>query len=193
MHNPIVISGPSGVGKGTLIKMLLEKFPNLFQLSVSLTTRAPRGTEKNGVEYLFVSKEDFNQEISKHSFLEYCEVHGNFYGTHKGQVKEIMEKGKICIMEIDVQGAEKIKNSGLPINTLFITPPDMETLKERLTGRGTDAPEAIAKRLKNAEGELKVSKESKVYDHFLVNGVLEKTWEDLIGMINKLYGLELKL
>lgn len=97
-HRPLVISGCSGVGKGTLIKFLLEKYPEVFELSISYTTRRPRQGEVHGREYYFVTKEEFQKEIEKDVFAEYCEVHGNFYGTHKGKLNEIVEKGRVFIL-----------------------------------------------------------------------------------------------
>jgi len=184
---PLVIAGPSGVGKGTLVKWLLTTFPDKFELSVSYTTRAPREGEINGREYTFVTKEEFLQEIAKNSFLEYCDVHGNFYGTHKGKVREIIEKNKICILEIDVQGAKKIKDSGTPCNFIFIKPPSIEILKQRLTMRGTDKEEAIVVRLRNAEIEIQFFEDSNIFNHHIINEHLDFTKRDLLALITKLY------
>jgi guanylate kinase len=130
-----VIAGPSGVGKGTLINMLLKKYPNIFGFSVSHTTRSPREGEVEGVSYYFTSKEKMQQEIEQGLFLEHANVHGNFYGTSKIAVKKVQEQEKICILDIDIQGVQQVKASGIQGKYLFISPPSMEELEQRLRGR----------------------------------------------------------
>jgi len=187
-EKPLIIAGPSGVGKGTLVKWLINTYPDKFQMSVSYTTRKPREGEVHAREYYFVTKEEFMQEVAKNSFLEYCEVHGNFYGTHKGVVRQIIERNKICILEIDVQGAQKIYDSGVGCNYVFLKPPSIDALKQRLNIRGTDNEEAILIRLKNAEIELKFFEDnSKIFTNSVVNDSLEKTKKDLLTLLNGLY------
>jgi len=186
-EKPLVLAGPSGVGKGTIVKWLLQSYPDKFELSVSYTTRQPREGEVHGKEYFFVTQEEFNQEIAKNSFLEYCDVHGKMYGTHKGVVRNIFEKGKVCILEIDVKGAEKIHNSGNPCNFIFLKPPTIDVLKTRLIMRGTDKEDAMLIRLKNADGELKFAEESHIFGHKITNDVLEITKKDVKELVNKLY------
>ena len=133
----IVISAPSGCGKSTLIDMLLQEYPELIY-SISCTTRAPRGDEEDGIDYHFLSVERFRELIAEDAFLEYAEVHGNYYGTLRAPIEEILAEGNSAILDIDVAGAA----------------PSMEALRERLEKRGTDSPEVIERRLANAEGEM---------------------------------------
>jgi guanylate kinase len=193
IYKPLVISGPSGVGKGTIIKKLLQNFPNLFKLSVSYTTRKPRAGEENGVHYHFAAPEEFSAEIAKDSFIEFTEVHGNFYGTHRGYVKQIMEQKKICILEIDVVGAQKISKSGQDCNYLFIEPPSMEELRNRLDTRGTDSEDVKKLRMTNAIVELEMAKNFGIYNRFITNIEIDQTYSDIIEYINQNYfGLNLK-
>ena len=159
----IVMSAPSGCGKSTLIDLLLQEYCDL-QYSISCTTREPRGEEEDGIDYHFMQTERFKELLAENAFLEHAEVHGNYYGTLKGPIEEVLAEGNSMILDIDVQGAAKVRDHvrNLP-NTdplkigyvdVFINPPDMQTLRERLEGRGTDAPEVIERRLANAEGEI---------------------------------------
>ena len=159
----IVMSAPSGCGKSTLIDMLLQEYHDL-QYSISCTTRAPRGSEEDGIDYHFLSPERFRELLSKNAFLEYAEVHGNYYGTLKRPIEEVLAEGNSMILDIDVEGAAKVRDyvkhlpPGDPLHDgyvdIFINPPDMQTLRERLERRGTDAPDVIERRLANAEGEI---------------------------------------
>lgn len=159
----MVMSAPSGCGKSTLIDMLLQEYSDL-QYSVSCTTRAPRGEEEDGVDYHFLGVERFRELIAEKAFLEYAEVHGNFYGTLRAPIEEVLAEGNSMILDIDVAGAAKVRATvaGLPPDNplraayfdVFINPPSMEALRERLEGRGTDSPDAIERRLANAEGEM---------------------------------------
>lgn len=160
----IVISAPSGCGKSTLIDLLLSEYTDL-QYSVSCTTRAPRGEEEDGADYHFLSVERFKELLEEDAFLEYAEVHGNYYGTLSAPIEEIMQSGDSVILDIDVAGAAKVRHFVThhlpPENPLragyvdiFINPPSMEELRDRLVGRGTDDIETIERRLANAEGEM---------------------------------------
>lgn len=191
-YKPLVISGPSGVGKGTLVQMLIKHFPDLFELSISYTTRKPRPDEKHGVHYFFVTPEEFTAEVTKHSFIESTQVHGNMYGTHKGEVKRIMEKSKICIIEIDINGAEKISKSGVDCSYIWIDPPSLSVLRDRLKGRGTEKEEAVNLRMQNAENEMKKAKMGNLYEKFLVNGQVDETFKRLLGGISDIYELNLE-
>ena len=151
--NLIVISSPSGGGKGTLIKEVLERVPNLGY-SVSLTTRAPRFGEEDGRHYHFVTKEEFHREISGGGFLEYAEVHGNLYGTAKSQIERITEGGRDVILEIDVQGAESVMDQIPGAVSIFILPPSYETLRARLTARATEGSDDLDVRLRNSRYEV---------------------------------------
>ena len=144
-----VVSSPSGGGKGTIIRHVLEVVPNL-SYSVSFTTRAPRHGEINGREYFFVSREVFDEMVAAGEFLESACVHGNFYGTAKRQVGEETAAGVDIVLEVDVQGAESVRQLLLDSVSIFILPPSYEVLRERLIARGTDTPEQLAVRLRNA-------------------------------------------
>ena len=159
----IVMSAPSGCGKSTLIDMILQEYGDIVY-SISCTTRAPRGEEEDGLDYHFKTKERFEELIGENAFIEYAKVHDNYYGTLKAPIEEVLAEGNSMILDIDVQGAAKVRDyvRALP-NTdplkigyvdIFINPPSMEELRARLEGRGTDAPAAIARRLANAEGEM---------------------------------------
>lgn len=159
----IVMSAPSGCGKSTLIDMLLQEYPDIVY-SISCTTREPRGEEEDGLDYHFLSKQRFEELIAENQFIEYAAVHDNYYGTLKGPIAEVLAEGNSMILDIDVQGAAKVRDyvRALP-NTdamkigyvdIFINPPSLEELRERLEGRGTDTQAVIEKRLNNAEGEM---------------------------------------
>ena len=159
----IVMSAPSGCGKSTLIDMLLQEYCDL-QYSISCTTRDPRGEEEDGIDYHFMSADRFRELLAEKAFLEHAEVHGNYYGTLKSPIEEVLAEGNSMILDIDVVGAAKVRDyvRSLPPSDplrdgyvdIFINPPDMQTLRERLEGRGTDSPEVIERRLSNAEGEI---------------------------------------
>ncbi|KAG5399738.1 hypothetical protein IGI04_014345, partial [Brassica rapa subsp. trilocularis] len=184
-EKPIVISGPSGVGKGTLITMLMKEFPSMFGFSVSHTTRSPRCMEKNGVHYHFTEKNVMEKEINDGKFLEFASVHGNLYGTSIESVEVVTDSGKRCILDIDVQGARSVKASSLDAMFIFVCPPSMKELEDRLRARGTETEEQIQKRLRNAEAEIKAGKSSGIFGHILYNDNLEecyKSLKDLLGI-----------
>ena len=149
---PIVMCGPSGVGKGTLINRLMADFPGKFGFSVSHTTRAPRPGETDGVHYNFVEKSAMEADIADGKFLEHAHVHENIYGTSLAAVEAVATKGQVCVLDIDVQGAEIVKKSTLDALFVFIAPPSMEELEKRLRGRGTEKEESIQKRLATRRG-----------------------------------------
>ncbi|CAK7342534.1 unnamed protein product [Dovyalis caffra] len=185
-EKPVVISGPSGVGKGTLISMLMKEFPSMFGFSVSHTTRAPRGMEKDGVHYHFTERSIMEKEIKDGKFLEYASVHGNLYGTSIEAVEVVTDAGKRCILDIDVQGARSVRASSLEAIFIFICPPSMEELETRLRLRGTETEEQILKRLRNAEAEMEQGKSSGIFDHLLYNDNLDECYVSL----KKLLGLD---
>ena len=159
----LVLSAPSGCGKPTLIDMLLQEYHDIVY-SVSCTTREPRLGEEDGADYHFMSKERFEELIRENAFIEHASVHGNYYGTLKAPIEEVLAEGNSMILDIDVQGAHKVREyvRALPDTDplkigyvdIFINPPSLEELRARLEGRGTDSPEVIEKRLANAEGEM---------------------------------------
>lgn len=161
----LVLSGPSGTGKGTLCNLLLNRVENLF-LSVSATTRPPRNGEVDGVDYLFLDKGDFESRIAKGEFLEWAKVYNNYYGTPKEIAKKMMNEGKDVILEIDVQGAAQVKKNCPEGVFVFILPPSFEELKKRITKRGTETKESMALRLKSAQEEMSASHS---YDYVVIN------------------------
>ena len=185
----ILVSAPSGAGKSTLCDRLIAEFPQMVY-SVSCTTRAPRGDEKDGVHYYFLSKREFKERIKNEEFLEYAKVHGNYYGTLEDTVLYSMEEGSHVLLDIDVQGARQIREAILrfdprnPVRNgftdIFISPPSMEELEQRLRGRGTDDEKVIRKRLQNAEAEMGCAAE---YTYRIVNGELEKAYSQLRDVI----------
>ena len=184
---PLVINGPSGVGKGTLIAALMKEHPSAFGFSVSHTTRAPRPGEQNGVAYHFTTTDAMLPMIENNEFLESANVHGNLYGTTFAAVQAVTNRGQICVLDIDVQGTKSVKAASLdPTPTfIFIKPPNMEELEKRLRGRGTETEDKIQKRLTNAKGELAYADESdgSNYDHILVNNDLQECYTQLKTVI----------
>jgi len=176
----IVISGPSGAGKSTLLKMLLEKYKDKFRFSVSFTSRKPRIGEKDGEDYFFISQEEFEKNIKENIFLEWAVVHGNYYGTSKKYIEDIINSGFICILDIDVQGALNLMNKKIEALYIFISPPSIEILKERLLKRNTDTLETIERRIKNAENEMKYKD---YYNHIVINDEIDRAFKELEDII----------
>ncbi|AEO66507.1 5ab6f01e-a88a-42a9-be35-0c7130c08d5d [Thermothielavioides terrestris] len=176
---PIVISGPSGVGKGTLYKLLFQRHPDTFTLSVSHTTRSPRPGEKDGVDYHFVTKEAFLELKAKDGFVENAQFGDNLYGTSKATIEEQTAKGKTVVLDIEVEGVKQIQASGFPARYVFIAPPSEEELEKRLRGRGTETEASIQKRLDRAKVELEYAKVPGVHDKIIVNDDLETAYKEL--------------
>lgn len=176
----IVFSGPSGVGKGTVRKGVFDKLGDKLYFSISMTTRGIREGEKNGVDYYFVSKEQFLEELDRDNLLEYNEYVGNFYGTPKDIVLEKINQGKDVVLEIDVNGAKQIKEKMPDCVSIFVAPPSLNALKERLVGRNTDSPEVIEKRLKKAETEIRLAG---TYDYIVINDKIEQAVDEVISII----------
>ena len=175
----VVFSGPSGSGKGTVLKAAMEKSENL-ELSVSVTTRNPREGEVDGVHYIFYSKEQFETLITEDGFLEWACFCENYYGTPKARIEALRDEGKDVILEIEVQGAMKVKEACPEAVLIFNLPPSMEELKKRLEGRNTDAPEVIEKRLQTAVWEIS---QAKNYDYVIVNEIVDNTADALLSVI----------
>ncbi len=174
-----VLSGPSGVGKGTLRQHALNNAPNL-KYSISCTTRKPREGETDGVEYRFISHSQFQEYISRELFLEYAHVHEDYYGTLKADVISELEAGHDVLLEIDVQGALQVKEKMPGAVLIFVAPPSVEVLTQRLTGRHTDSEESVKVRLGNAIGELALKDK---YDYVIVNDDLDSACEELRKII----------
>ena len=177
----LIISGPSGCGKSTLLKNVYKDITDYY-FSISTTTRSPRVGEKDGVDYLFTSKEEFEEDIKNGHFLEWAEVHGNYYGTSLKPIKKALSKGKLVIFDIDVQGHEIVRKKLNDIVTsVFITTPTLEELEKRLNDRDTDSKDVISKRLDNARLEIKSFQK---YDYFIVNDDLQKASKELVAIAN---------
>src|SRR5262245_54733577 len=174
-----VITGPSGVGKGTLIKELLARCPNL-ELSISATTRQPRAGEVGGVDYHFLSPEEFERRAEEKDFLEFATYSGNRYGTLRSEVERRIEAGHSVVLEIEVQGATQVRAAKPDSVQIFIAPPDPAVLRHRPPGRGTDSAEAIDKRLETAEIELASQGD---FDYRVVNDDLEQATAELVGIV----------
>jgi guanylate kinase len=223
LPRPLVFCGPSGAGKGTVIDLLMKRFPNnQFGFSVSHTTRGPRDGEEHGVHYYFTSAEKIKKEISEGKFIEHAEVHGRYYGTrwatvvtyssleestlfywdfspnqHQSgfidlpsslfsveAVESVQKAGKVCILDIDVQGVKNVKKSSLNPYYVFVSPPSLQQLEDRLRGRGTESEADIKTRLGNAAGEMKYGQQDGEFDLFLTNDEL-KTSSDILGGVVK--------
>ncbi len=170
-----VITGPSGVGKGPLVKRLLERHPEIW-LSVSATTRAPRPGEIEGESYFFLSRQRFEQQVAEGGFLEWAEFAGNLYGTPRAPVEAQLAAGRPVLLEIELEGARQVRQSFAAGFQLFIKPPSLAELERRIRGRGTDSEEAMARRLERAQVELAAEGE---FDAVLVNGELEAALTEL--------------
>jgi guanylate kinase len=181
----VALAAPSGGGKSTLCNMLLEKYRDTT-LSISFTTRAPRGSEKDGVEYNFVSRARFEELIQRGELIEWAEVHGNYYGTSKTFLEQQSAAGKVVLLDIDVQGVENLKNAfGGRCLSIFILPPNLEALEKRLRARQTDGEATIRERLKNAVAEMAHAPK---FDHRIVNEDLDASFRELCAILEKEVG-----
>ncbi|MCJ8326910.1 MAG: guanylate kinase [Campylobacterales bacterium] len=177
----LLLSGPSGCGKSTLLKEVYKEISDYY-FSISTTTRTPREGEIDGIDYFFVSKKEFLDDIKEGFFLEWAEVHGNYYGTSLKPIKKALSLGKLVIFDIDVQGHEIVrKKISKQVTSVFITTPSLEVLENRLRSRNTDENDVIAKRLKNAKTEIKYFQK---YDYFIVNDDLQIASKQLISIAN---------
>ena len=178
----VILSGPSGVGKGTVRKYIMKHHSFPLEFSISMTTRAPRPTETNGVEYYFVSKEEFQRNIDEDNFLEWAEFVGNRYGTPKDKVEELRNQGKNVILEIEITGAEQVirKVKDDRVISFFLTPPSLKHLEDRIRKRKTESEEMIQKRL--AKGRSEMAK-AKNYDYIIVNDRIKRAGDEIISII----------
>ncbi|KAG6889967.1 guanylate kinase [Termitomyces sp. T32_za158] len=173
---PLVLSGPSGVGKSTLLTRLFAEFPDKFGFSVSHTTRSPRPGEANGKQYHFVTTQAFRELLQQSAFIEHAEFSGNLYGTSFETVRSVQELGRRCILDIDAQGVRQIKNTTLDPVYLFVSPPSFDVLRSRLQQRGTETECAVQKRLAAALKEIEYAKEPNTHDLVIVNDDLERAY-----------------
>lgn len=176
----IVLSGPSGVGKGTVRKALFNLDNHNLVYSVSMTTRAPREKEIDGVDYYFVSKEEFEDRIKNDQFLEYAEFVNNYYGTPSDKVEELLEDGKEVVLEIEVEGALKVRKKMPDSVFIFIAPPSKDALVNRLKSRGSESEEIINQRLEKAEREFKLAH---MYDYIVINDEVKNAAERIMAII----------
>jgi len=174
-----VITGPSGVGKGTLVQRLLQRHSDIW-LSISATTRAPRDGESDGVQYFFLDRERFEQQIADGGFLEWAEFAGNLYGTPRTAIERQLQAGRAVLLEIELEGARQVRQSFPAGRQLFIAPPSLEELERRIRGRGTDSDEAISRRLQRARIELAAATE---FDACITNDDLEHALGQLEGLM----------
>jgi guanylate kinase len=174
-----VITGPSGVGKGTLIRGLMEREPRL-ELSVSATTREPRPGERDGVDYHFLSREEFDRRVAEGDFVEHADYAGRRYGTLRSELERHLARGVPVVLEIEVQGARQIRDAMPEAIQVFIAPPSDDALRARLVGRGTDSPEQVDERMRTAQRELSAREE---FGHVIVNDRLERATEELVAIV----------
>ena len=176
-----VFSGPSGVGKGTIMKEFTRRFPEENFISISATTRKPRPGEENGVHYYFMSEAEFTELAENGGMLEYANFSGNYYGTPKGPVYDTLEEGKNVFLEIEVQGAAKVKKICPEAIFIFVMPPDMDELTRRLVDRNTEDEKTIGLRLSNAKREIE---QAKNYDYIIVNNTIEEAVNELTAIVS---------
>jgi guanylate kinase len=174
-----VISAPSGAGKSTLVTRLIDAEPDLA-FSVSWTTRPPRPGEVDGVAYHFTDTNDFRARMAAGEFLEWAEVHGKFYGTSRADTERVLASGRDLLLDIDVQGAEQVRSKGLEMLSIFVLPPDRQTLVERLRARGTETPVSLERRIADASREVARWEE---FDYVIINGDLEPAAGELIAIV----------
>ncbi|XDB52862.1 hypothetical protein AB1E18_006389 [Capra hircus] len=173
---PVVLSGPSGAGKSTLLKKLLQEHGSIFGFSVSHTTREPRPGEENGKDYYFVTREVMQRDIAAGDFIEHAEFSGNLYGTSKAAVRAVQAMNRICVLDVDLQGVRNIKKTDLRPIYIFVQPPSLDVLEQRLRQRNTETEESLAKRLAAARADMESSKEPGLFDLIIVNDSLDKAY-----------------
>ncbi|XP_047525538.1 guanylate kinase isoform X1 [Pieris napi] len=182
---PLVLCGPSGSGKSTLLKRLLKEFPDKFGFSVSHTTRGPRPGEKDGVHYHFISKEQMLSAVGKGEFIETAVFSGNMYGTSKKAVEDVRRTGRICVLDIEIEGVKQIKRTDLDPLLVFVMPPSIDELERRLRNRNTEQEDALQKRLEQARHEIEYGKEPGNFHILILNDSIEKAYTELRDFIGK--------
>ncbi|EPX75056.1 guanylate kinase [Schizosaccharomyces octosporus yFS286] len=178
-YSPVVVFGPSGVGKSTLLKRLLSLHGDKLGFSVSHTTRSPRPGEQQGVDYHYVSKDEFRKLVAENKFVEWAEFSGNMYGTSIMAIKDLEKGNKKAILDIDLQGVLQVKKSAIKARYAFLAPPSVEQLEARLRGRGTETEESVLLRLERALKEIEYSKQPGNFETLIVNDDLEKAYKEL--------------
>ena len=186
-HRPIVISGPSGVGKGTLISRLVKDYPDAFGFSISHTTRAPRQGESDGVNYHFVEKPVFERLVQEKKFVEHANVHNEWYGTSVSSISAVRTAGKVCVLDIDVRGVKKIKATNIAPRYIFIKPPSLEELESRLRDRSSESEEDLSRRLENAVAEIEFGTRAGNFHKVLVNDDIETCYAELQHVLLEWY------
>jgi guanylate kinase len=181
----LVFSGPSGSGKSTLVTRLMAEFKDGFAFSISHTTRKPRPGETDGKDYYYVSREEMLKAIERNEFVEHAEFSGNIYGTSKKAISDVSSSGRICILDIDMQGVKSVKKTNLKPRYIFVKPPSIKTLEERLKGRGTETDDSLAKRLAAAKAEMEYAAVAGNYDHIIVNNDLDTAYAELKQILSK--------
>uniref|UniRef100_A0A3Q3JK89 Guanylate kinase n=1 Tax=Monopterus albus TaxID=43700 RepID=A0A3Q3JK89_MONAL len=181
---PVVLSGPSGAGKSTLLKRLIKDHEGVFGFSVSHTTRNPRPGEKDGKDYHFTTREAMQEDIDEGKFIENIMFSGNMYGTSKAAVEDVLAKNLICILDMDIQGVKKIKETDLNPIYIYIQPPSIEILEKRLRERQTETEESLQKRLEAARTDMELSKEPGMFDVLIINDNIERAYDELKDILN---------
>ncbi|TDH08575.1 hypothetical protein EPR50_G00099180 [Perca flavescens] len=181
---PVVLSGPSGAGKSTLMKRLMKDHEDVFGFSVSHTTRNPRPGEEDGKDYHFTTKDAMEEGIDNGEFIENAEFSGNLYGTSKAAIEDVQAKNLICILDVDIQGVKRIKETDLNPIYISIQPPSMEVLEKRLRDRQTETEESLQKRLEAARIDMELSNEPGVFDVVIINDDLERAYEELKDILS---------
>ncbi|XP_029797310.1 guanylate kinase isoform X3 [Suricata suricatta] len=176
---PVVLSGPSGAGKSTLLKRLFQEHGSIFGFSVSHTTRDPRPGEENGKDYYFVTREAMQKDIAAGGFIEHAEFSGNLYGTSKAAVQAVQAMNRICVLDVDLQGVRNIKKTDLRPIYIFVQPPSLDVLEQRLRQRGTETEESLARRLAAARADVESCKEQGLFDLVIINDNLDEAYQAL--------------
>ncbi|XP_034533285.1 guanylate kinase 1b [Notolabrus celidotus] len=182
---PVVLSGPSGAGKSTLMKRLMKEHEGVFGFSVSHTTRNPRPGEEDGKDYHYTTREAMQEGIANGDFIENAEFSGNLYGTSKSAIEDVQAQNLICILDVDIQGVRRIKETDLNPIYISIQPPSMDILETRLRDRQTETEESLQKRLEAARIDMELSKEPGVFDVVIINDDLERAYEELKDILNE--------